>query len=98
MYKLYEATDGHPDEWRALRGLGEPVTTISRAIERGWVTINGAGKLLDCRATLTLEGRRLARKGLREDNAQGVLRLPSRIEATAGVMSPGADCQPAHAP
>jgi len=64
VYKLYEATDGHPDEWRALRGMGESVSTISRAIERGWVTINGAeGKLLDCRATLTLEGRRLARKG-----------------------------------
>jgi hypothetical protein len=64
VYKLYEATDGQSGEWRALRGLGESVSTISRAIESGWVTINGArGKLLDCRAALTLEGRRLARKG-----------------------------------
>ena len=64
VYKLYEATEGQPGESRLLRGLGESVATISRVIERGWVTINGAeGKLLDCRATLTLEGRRLARKG-----------------------------------
>jgi hypothetical protein len=64
VYKLYEATDGQPGEWQALRGLGETVATISRAIERGWVTIGDArGKLLDCRAALTIEGRRLARKG-----------------------------------
>jgi len=64
VYKLYKATEGQPGEWRVLRGLGESVPTISRAIERGWVTINGAGgKLLDCRVALTLEGRRLARKG-----------------------------------
>ena len=62
VYKLYEATEGQPGAWRLLRGLGESVPTISRAIERGWVTINGA-RLLDCRAALTLEGRRLARKG-----------------------------------
>jgi len=64
VYKLYEATEGQPGEWRVLRGLGESAATISRAVERGWVTINDAGgKLLDCRAALTLEGRRLARKG-----------------------------------
>jgi len=64
VYKLYDATEGQLGEWRILRGLGESVTTISRAIERGWITTSRVGtKLLDCRATLTLEGRRLARKG-----------------------------------
>jgi len=64
VYKLYEATDGQPGEWQTLRGLGESVATISLAIERGWITVSGArGKLLDCRGALTVEGRRLARKG-----------------------------------
>ena len=64
VYKLYEATEGQPGEARVLRGLGESMATISRAIERGWVTVDGAArKLLDCRVALTLEGRRLARRG-----------------------------------
>jgi hypothetical protein len=37
VYKLYEATDGQPKVWGALRGMGELRTTIARAVERGWV-------------------------------------------------------------
>jgi hypothetical protein len=40
-YKLYEATDGQPMQWAMLHGLGESAATISRAVERGWVVLQG---------------------------------------------------------
>jgi hypothetical protein len=59
VYKLYEATDGQPKVWGTLRGMNESRATIARAVERGWVSLEGtSGK-----AALTDEGRRLARKG-----------------------------------
>jgi len=64
VYKLYEATDGRPMQWQLLLGLGESAATISRAVEHGWVILQGVrGKPLDRKAALTDEGRRLARKG-----------------------------------
>jgi hypothetical protein len=63
VYKLYEGTDGQPMRWHVLHGLGESAATISRAVERGWVVLQGVGgKPLDRRAALTDEGRRLARR------------------------------------
>ena len=64
VYKLYEATDRQPMQWRVLHGLGESAATISRAVERGWVILQDVrGKPLDRKVSLTDEGRRLARKG-----------------------------------
>ena len=64
VYKLYEATEGQPGQWRALYGMGESAGAISRAVERGWVILGGtSGKPLERKAVLTDEGRRLARKG-----------------------------------
>jgi hypothetical protein len=64
VYKLYEATDGQPKVWGTLRGMGELRATIARAVERGWVILEGAsGKPLERKAALTDEGRRLARRG-----------------------------------
>jgi hypothetical protein len=64
VYKLYEATDGQPMQWRFLHGMGESAATISRAVERGWVILQEVrGKPLDRGAELTDEGRCLARKG-----------------------------------
>ncbi len=64
VYKLYEATDRQPMQWQVLLGMGESAATISRAVERGWIVLQGVGgKPLDRKAALTDEGRRLARKG-----------------------------------
>ena len=64
VYKLYEATDGQPMRWATLRGIGELRATVERAIERGWVILEGtSGKPLERKAALTDEGRRLARRG-----------------------------------
>jgi hypothetical protein len=64
VYKLFEATGGYPMQSAALYGIGESAATISRAVERGWVVLQGVGgKPLDRRAALTDEGRRLARRG-----------------------------------
>jgi hypothetical protein len=64
VYKLYEATDGQWMQWRVLHGMGESAATIARAVERGWVILQGvAGKPLQRNAALTEEGRRLARRG-----------------------------------
>ena len=64
VYKLYEATDGEPKQWKELRDLGETPNTVTRAVERGWVILDSAGSDLHGRsAALTDEGRRLARKG-----------------------------------
>ena len=64
VYKLYEATDGQPMRWATLQGMGELWATIERAVERGWVILEGrSGKAMERKAALTDEGRRLARKG-----------------------------------
>jgi hypothetical protein len=64
VYKLYEATGGQPMEWATLQGIDESRATIARAVERGWVILEGtSGKPLERKAALTDEGRRLARKG-----------------------------------
>ena len=44
VYKLYEATDGRPMQWGMLRGMDESRTTIARAVERGWVILQGASR------------------------------------------------------
>ena len=64
VYKLYEATEGQPKVWGTLRGMNESRATIARAVERGWVILEGtSGKPLERKAALTDDGRRLARKG-----------------------------------
>jgi hypothetical protein len=64
VYKIYEATGGQPMQWQVLHGMGESAATISRTVERGWVVLEGVGtKPLDRKAALTVEGRRLARRG-----------------------------------
>jgi hypothetical protein len=45
-----------------LHGMGESAATISRAVEHGWVILQGS-KPLERKAALTDEGRRLARRG-----------------------------------
>jgi hypothetical protein len=50
VYKPYEATDGQPMRWATLRAMGELRATVERAVERGWVILEGAsGKPLDAR-------------------------------------------------
>jgi len=62
VYKLYEATGGQPMQWQVLLGMGESAVTISRAVERGWVILQGVGgKPLDRKAALTGDGRRKQR-------------------------------------
>jgi hypothetical protein len=64
VYKLYEATDGRPKVWATSLGMDESRATIERAVERGWVILEGtSGKTLERKAALTDEGRRLARRG-----------------------------------
>ena len=64
VYKLYEATDGQPMQWGTLREMDELQATVARAVELGWVILQGvSGKPLARKAALTDEGRRLARKG-----------------------------------
>jgi hypothetical protein len=64
VYKLYEATNGQPKEWETVRGMDESRVTVTRAVERGWVVLQGTGgQAADRKAALTDEGRRLARKG-----------------------------------
>ena len=64
VYKLYEATDGQPKQWKELGDLGETPKTVARAVERGWVILDSAGSgLRGGSAALTDEGRPLARRG-----------------------------------
>jgi hypothetical protein len=63
VYKLYDATRREPMQWVALKGIDEASATIARAVECGWVVLQELSrKPLDRKATLTDEGRRLARK------------------------------------
>jgi hypothetical protein len=63
VYKVYEGTDGETGASCALRYIGERPETLARAVERGWVTVRGDGKDKVHGASLTPEGRLLARKG-----------------------------------
>lgn len=65
VYKLYDSTRSHlGGDWHDLRGMAERAETVARAVERGWVVIReDKGKARS--ASLTDEGRRVARKGLR---------------------------------
>jgi hypothetical protein len=51
VYKLYEATDGQPMRWATLRGIGEVRATVERAVESGWVILEGtSGRPLERKA------------------------------------------------
>jgi hypothetical protein len=51
-------------QWATLQGIDESWATIARAVERGWVILEGpSGKPPERKAALTDEGRRLADKG-----------------------------------
>jgi hypothetical protein len=91
VYKLYEATDGQPMRWATLRGMGELRATVERAVERGWVSLEGtSGKLLERKAALTDEGRRLARRGRPESKPVGAL---PRDHTNTAPPIPGAEAQ-----
>jgi len=64
VYKLNKATDGQPNVCGMLRGMNESRATIARAVERGWVSLEGTSGT----AALTDEGRRLAHNGLALSN------------------------------
>jgi hypothetical protein len=67
VYKLYDATRGHQLQWHPLKGMGEKVATIVRAVQLGWVTVrNEAGKPPTKSAALTDEGLRVGRQGRRQ--------------------------------
>jgi hypothetical protein len=64
VYKLFDATAGQPMRWATLPRMNESRATIARAVECGWIILEGtSGKPLELKAALTDEGRRLARKG-----------------------------------
>ena len=64
IYELYDATGGHAGAWTALRADVEP--GVARAVERGWAIVrdDGKGSTKVRSASLTDEGRRIARKSL----------------------------------
>ena len=41
VYKLFDATGGQPIRWATLHGMNESRTTIARAVERGWIILDG---------------------------------------------------------
>jgi hypothetical protein len=66
VYKLFEATIGQPGVWHVLGEIGERPATVARAVERGWLVVRevgGLGKDELVSASLTSEGRLVARKG-----------------------------------
>lgn len=67
VYKLYMPGRAAMEAWQPLSTLGEAAATVGRAVERGWVVLReeGQGKTKERYATLTDEGRMLARKALR---------------------------------
>ena len=66
VYELYDGTSGHVGAWKALRDKGEAQATVARAVQRGWAIVRDDGKGTKVRsASLTDEGRRMARKSLR---------------------------------
>jgi hypothetical protein len=67
VYKLYDAARANPALWQSVPLLGETATTVSRAVDLGWVIIRDerTGRLIERYAALTDPGRMVARKGLR---------------------------------
>ena len=67
VYELYDATSGHVGAWKALRNDGQVQANVARAVERGWAIVrdDGKGRTKLRSASLTDEGRRMARRGLR---------------------------------
>jgi hypothetical protein len=64
VYGLLDAAPGHPMRWGTLKRMYESRPAIARAVERGWVILWGtSGEPLELKASLTDEGRRLARRG-----------------------------------
>ena len=67
VYKLFEATNGQPGVWQALKELREAKATVARAVKGGWVVVrqDEGRKTKVQTGSLTDEGRRVGRKGLR---------------------------------
>ena len=65
VYELYDATSGQVGAWNRC-ATREVQATVARAVERGWVIVrdDGQGKTKVRSASLTEEGRRMARKSL----------------------------------
>jgi hypothetical protein len=64
VYSLLDAAAEQPMPWGTLKRMYESRTAIARAVERGWVILWGtSGEPLELKASLTNEGRRLARRG-----------------------------------
>jgi hypothetical protein len=66
IYEVYDATSGHAGAWKVLRHNGDLQATVARAVERGWAIVreDGKGRTKVWSASLTDEGRRMARKSL----------------------------------
>ena len=66
VYELYDATSGQTGAWKALREKVRVQGTVELAVERGWVIVrdDGKGRVRMRMASLTTEGRRLARRSL----------------------------------
>jgi hypothetical protein len=67
VYKLYVPRSALTESWHPLSTLGEAAATVRRAVERGWVILRdeGEGRTKERYATLTDDGRQVARKRLR---------------------------------
>ena len=65
VYKLYDATRRDRIQWVPLKGIDESQATIERAVQLGWAVLQGrlSASLQHSEASLTEEGRRLARMG-----------------------------------
>jgi hypothetical protein len=65
VYKLYDATRRNRTQSMSVKGIDESQATIERAVERGWAVLQrrAGASLHQNEATLTEEGRRLARMG-----------------------------------
>ena len=67
VYKLHVPGRALTETWHPLSTLGEAATTVTRAVECGWVTLRdeGQGRTRERYAALTDAGRQVARKALR---------------------------------
>jgi len=67
VYELYDGTGGHVGAWKVLRDNGQTQPTVARAVERGWAIVRNdeMGRTKVRSASLTDEGRRMARRSLR---------------------------------
>jgi hypothetical protein len=65
VYKLYDATRRDQMQWVPLKGIDESQATIERAVQLGWAVLQRrpSVSLRQSEASLTEEGRRLARMG-----------------------------------